>query len=66
MNIGKSYKMDNSYKGLDGTIYRSNKKPDDLYVKDLMDMDVDCALLIWSDFANSHSVDHVVLKDRCI
>jgi hypothetical protein len=78
MNIGKllmqnflvtsygSYKMDNSYKGLDGTIYRSNNNPDDLCVKDLMNMDINCALLTWSDFADSHRSDHVELKDRDI
>lgn len=59
--------MDNSCKSLDGRIYKTVKRPkDEFNTKDLMAMDIDYAILIWSDFANSHSNDHVVLKDRNI
>lgn len=75
MNIGKllmrdsligysDYMMDNSCKGLDGSIYRSINKPSDLSINALHDMDIDYAILIWTDFADSHSRDYVVLKDR--
>ena len=58
------YMMDNSCKGLDGRIYRSINKPSDLSINVLHDMDTDYSILIWADFADSHSRDHVVLKDR--
>ena len=62
------YMMDNSAKGLDGSMYyKTAKKPtDEFSAKDLMNKDIDYVLLIWSDFADSHSVDHVILKDRSI
>ena len=62
-----TFYMDNSSKGLDGSMYKTAKKPtDEFSVKDLMNRDVDYALLLWSDFANIHCSDHVVLKDRGI
>ena len=67
MNIGKllmqdsHYIMNNSCKAADGKIYRSINKPSDLSINTLHNMDIDYAVLIWAD---SHSRDYVVLKDR--
>ena len=60
---GNCYMMDNSCKGLDGRVYRSFNKPNELNIKILSDMDIDYSILIWSDFTDNHSNDRVVLKD---
>ena len=59
--------MDNSCKIVDGKMYKKISPriaDDDILANDLKYGDIDCALLIWSDFSDSHSNDHVVLKDR--
>lgn len=61
---GNCYMMDNSCKSLDGRVYRSFNKPNELNINIFSDMDIDYSILIWSDFADNHSNDHdVVLKD---
>ena len=68
MRSGYDSMMDNSCKIVDGMMYKISPRmaDDDIHADDLKEGDIDCALLIWSDFANSHSSDHVVLKDRDI
>lgn len=59
--------MDNSCKIVDGMMYKKISPriaDDDILANDLKEGDIDYALLIWSDFADSRTGDHVVLKDR--
>lgn len=68
MRGGCKVMMDNSCKSVDGMMYKISPRiaDDDILADDLKDRDINFALLIWSDFAGSHSNDHVVLKDRDI
>lgn len=60
--------MDNSCKIVDGRMYKKLPRiaDDDILADDLKEGDIDYTLLIWSDFADSRSNDHVVLKNRNI
>ena len=64
MRGGYDAMMDNSCKNVDGKIYRMFPDQDDLHVEDLKGGDIDYAMLIWVDFANSRNMDNVRLKDR--
>ena len=59
--------MDNSCKIVDGMMYKiSPCIADDILAEDLKNGDIDCAMLIWADFADSRNMDNVRLKDRNI
>lgn len=67
MRGGYDSMMDNSCKNVDGKMYKIfHRVEDNLLAEDLKEGDIDYAMLIWADFANSRNIDNVRLEDRNI